>query len=56
MSTLQAFLGRRAHSATRARDRGQLWGKALNALGIALVFALLLAGFALRALMYVRLP
>ena len=56
MSTLQAFFGHRAHSATRVRDRGQLREKARNALGIALVFALLRAGIALRVLVYVRLP
>ena len=56
MTTFQAFLEQAAQRAAESRAHGQFREKALNALGIALVFALLLADLALRALMYVRLP
>lgn len=56
MTTLQAFFGQIANPATKARDHGRFWTTARTALGIALIFALLVAGLALRVLMYVRLP
>jgi hypothetical protein len=56
MTTLQAVFTRVARSTAKARDRDRIWAFARTALGVALLVVLLVAGFALRTLMYVRLP
>lgn len=56
MTTLQAVFAQVAQRAPKARDRGRIRAYARTALGIALLVALLAAGFALRTFMFVRLP
>ena len=56
MTTLQAVFAQVAQRTPKARDRDRIRAFARTALGVALLAALLAAGFALRTLMYVRLP
>lgn len=57
MTTLQArSWAHVAQRATEPRDHKRFWAISRNALGIALLLALLAAGLALRVLVYVRLP
>jgi hypothetical protein len=57
MTTLQArSWAQFAQRETEARDHKRFWERARNALGITIVFAMLIAGLALRVLVYVRLP
>ena len=56
MTALQAFIGQVAQRATKARDYGRIWAIARDALGIVVLAAMLVAGLALRALVYIRLP
>jgi uncharacterized membrane protein len=55
MTTLQAVFAGVAQRTAKARDRDRIRAFARTALGIGLVVALLVAGIALRALVYVRL-
>jgi ABC-type Fe3+ transport system permease subunit len=56
MTTLQArSWAQVAQRATKPRDRSRFWAIARNALGIALLVALLAAALAIRVLVYVHL-
>ena len=55
MTTLQGFFSQAVHRTTKATDNRRFWASARDALGIALILALLAAGLALRVLVYVRL-
>lgn len=54
MTTLQAVFAQVARRTTKARDHDRICAFARTALGIALLAALLVAGMALRVLMFVR--
>ena len=55
MTTLQSTWAHVTERVTKARDHSWIWAIARTALGIAILVAVLAAGFAIRVLVYVPL-
>jgi hypothetical protein len=56
MTTLQAIFGQAARRTSKAGDLGWFWPIARPTIGAVVLAILVVAGLALRVLVYVRLP